>query len=73
MVSKEGLTIALVKNASKKDGEQNEKEEAKKEEEEKPQPPLLRTVIRVYGLVMFIAQLSMLDYVFVLVINPCLL
>ena len=74
VVSKEGSTNALVKKASEKDGEQNEKEEeAKKEEEEKPQPPLLRTLIRVYGLLMLLAQLSMLVYVFVLFINPLLL
>lgn len=75
-LSKQGsVNESKAMKAWEKDGELKvtEEEEKKEEEVEKPQPPLLRTLIRVYGPVMLIAQLSMLVYVFVLFINPCLL
>lgn len=74
--SKQGLAGGPTTKASAADNEKKEEEEegGKKEENvDKPQPPLLRTLIRVYGFVMLLAQLSMLIYVFVLFVNPCLL
>lgn len=42
-------------------------------ESKKTGPPLIKTLIKVYGIQIFIAHLMMLLYVFAYILNPCLL
>lgn len=49
------------------------KEKEEKKEEDKPKPPLVKILLKVYGLYILIAQLIMVVYVFLYYLNPCLL